>query len=51
MRACQLLFQLSLVNRLNIRVATNVLLGDKDVGHGTLVSHLLKSILDVGAII
>lgn len=36
---------------LKIRVTSNMLLGDKDVGNGALVGHLLEGILNGGAII
>ena len=36
---------------LQLRVAANVLLADEDVGHGTLVGHLLEGVLDGGTVI
>lgn len=36
---------------LELRVAANVLLADEDVGHRALLGHLLKGILDRGAVV
>lgn len=36
---------------LKIRVSSNVLLGNENVGNGSLVSHLLKGILNCGTIV
>jgi hypothetical protein len=36
---------------LQLRVTTDVLLADEDVGDGALVGHLLESVLDGGAIV
>lgn len=38
-------------NGLKVRVATNVLLLDEDVGHGALFGNLLESTLDSSAVI
>jgi hypothetical protein len=37
--------------RLELRVTTDVLLADEDVGDGALLGHLLESVLDGGAIV
>jgi hypothetical protein len=37
--------------RLQIAVATNVLLANEDVGYSTLVRNLLESVLDGGSIV
>jgi hypothetical protein len=37
--------------RLQLRVATDVLLSDEDVGHGALLGDVLEGILDRGAVI
>ena len=46
MCALQLLLQRSLVEGLEIRVSTNVLLADENVWYGALIGHLLKRVLN-----
>lgn len=49
-RLLQQVWQLALL-RLQLGVAANVLLVDKDVGHGALRSHSLESVLDRSTVI
>lgn len=49
--ASKLALKLVLVQCLKIRVASNVLLGDEDVGNTALVGYLLQGILNGGSII
>ena len=46
----QHLIQLALLC-LQIRVASNMLMGDKDVWYGTLAGHLLKGVLNGSSVI
>lgn len=51
MSSSQLALESVLVKSLEVRVATNVLLSDEDVGDTALVGHLLESILDGRAVL
>lgn len=47
----ELALEVVLLESLDVRVATNVLLVDEDVGHTALAGHLGEGVLDIGTVV